>query len=223
MMTDFVFFTSACPGIGKSTSARMTAQALSLSGSRVALVDACPAQQSQANFLAIATGRPAYSLHALPDDEGFIPQCHALLFRLNGDFDAVIVDCDHANRREWSDPETFAGAVMRPFVERYGARIVMPVPAGGFALEDSMMLLEDLSAVGHVLPVPQITRNGESFKETWKKLSMRVRCGAENEWMEESMGMISKGAIGYPRGKEPQWLEEAAAFCGGKPEDFGLF
>jgi hypothetical protein len=215
MMTDFVFFTSACPGIGKSTSARMTAQALSLSGSRVALVDACPAQQSQANFLAIATGRPAYSLYALPDDEGFIPQCHSLLYRLGGDFDAVIVDCDHANRREWDDPETFARAIMRPFVERYGARIVMSSPVGGYALEDTIALLDAIARPGQTMAIAQLTRSEESAARLEEMLAARTRDCVACRWDMAGMDMISGGSIGYPKGMEPEWLKRVAAFCAG--------
>lgn len=242
------FFTGGSGGLGKSSSARAVAEALGRTRLRTVLVDGNPGQQSQRAFLALGdsagleraavkglkaawirpgAGGTGASFALLPGPlEPRAPGINDLygssLVALRGACDIVIVDADRVDGSTWNDPATFAGGVMRPFVQSGGARIVFKIGQTGSQLDDGLAALDAIRRPSQTLVVAQVPGVLKPHSDqSWERLLDGMGMwGGSDVWDEASAKMLDARRPGYDAGAEPDWLRRAAVFAGGRRDDF---
>ncbi|MBT1161850.1 hypothetical protein [Bifidobacterium sp. SO1] len=246
-----VFMTGGSGGIGKSTGARMLAHTLGLHGYRTCLVDGNAGQQSQRMFLRIpetkaleyartdgmmdALVKPletggAFALlcgpadtHSLTANDDYLEA----ILSLRSMCDMIIVDADRIDGRQWNDPHSFAGRVMRPMVFQAGARIIFRIGQTGSQLDDGLACLDAIRCPKITLAIGVAGVNVKPKPaHEWKDLlNGLAEYGGTDQWDDRSTLMLTPGegkrmSVGWPKGMEPDWLRRAAAWCGADPKRF---
>lgn len=240
MTAAILFATGGSGGIGKSNGARWTAQFLARLGMHVVLVDGNPGQQSQRAYLevpdsysledarlkglryALVPPRRIGTNYALlagpidPNGDGVIDDYFDAIAGCARMADAIVVDADRTDERQWNDPRTFSGGVMRPMVEQYGARILFRVGQTGSQLDDGLAALAAIARPEATLGIGVAADGVKPFaKAKWEDLLRDLaRFGGVDRWDQTTRRMIDRGEPGFEPGGEPQWLISSARWAG---------
>ncbi|MBT1164561.1 hypothetical protein [Bifidobacterium felsineum] len=241
-----LFVTGGSGGIGKSTSARMLAHALGNARYRTCLVDGNPGQQSQrvwsripeskaleyamVDGLMAALVKPAdthgmYALLAGPADPHSPMMAHDYvesLIGLRAMCQMIIVDADRIDGRQWDDPKSFAGGVMRPMVEQAGARILFRIGQSGSQTDDGLAALDAIRQPDVTLAVGVTGPGVRPWPDSrWRNmLDGLAEYGGVDAWDERSLDLVERHMAGWPKGGEPEWLTHACEWLGADGKRF---
>lgn len=224
--SNILFVTGGSGGIGKSTSARWVAHALRARTRRIILVDGNPGQQSQRAVLDIPDEYSLEAAHTRGLRHALVPPSqvdggYALLagpldpsgpYVMDDYADAiraaarmadwVVVDADRVDGRQWRDPKTFAGGIIRPMTQTGMARILYRVGVAGSQLDDGLAGLD-------AIRMPDVTRIVATGRGTPPKRLKPMfdgfgSWGGFDAWDDDSARLVDKP--GYQWGKEPAWM-----------------
>ncbi|RSX49844.1 hypothetical protein D2E22_0305 [Bifidobacterium castoris] len=236
------FVTGGSGGIGKSGNARMLAAALGGTGRHVVLVDGNAGQQSQrvwhrlgpermlenaqwldtldrAILMPRRTGQ-AYALLPGPADPlaaGMNDLYGAAILRLceTPGIDLVLVDADRIDPAQWEDRRTFAGHVIRPFMEAGLARMLFRIGQTGSQLEDGMRALGAVDDADMTCAVA-VAAAGLAHPRTdrdWARILAPVaRYAGTDRWDVSTLALQTPGSRLTP--PHTPWLCRQAAFLG---------
>lgn len=235
------FVTGGSGGLGKSGNARQLAALAGRQRLHTVLVDGNPGQQSQrawhrldadrmlenaqwddlkhAMVMPRELGQP-YALLPGPLDPrtpGLIGLYGRALIALSRDphIDLIVVDADRMDPAQWRSSHTFAGGVIRPFMQAGAGRILFRIGQTGSQLGDG---LKTLDAVG----MPELTitcaqapgtlANPRPDKDWKRMLDGLSRFAGTDQWTAQS---LTGQQPGQPQGTQcPAWLARQARFVG---------
>lgn len=236
------FVTGGSGGIGKSGNARMLAAALGATGRHVVLVDGNPGQQSQRAWHRIGadrmlenaqwldtlesaiimprhTGQP-YALLPGPADPlaaGMNDLYGTAIFRLRETpgIDLIVVDADRIDPTQWDDRRTFAGHVIRPFMETGLARMLFRIGQTGSQMEDGLRALDAVGMADRVCAVavaPATLTKARTDRDWARILEPVAQYAGTDRWDAATLGLQTPGVrLAPPHGP---WLCRQAAFMG---------
>lgn len=243
-MTAFV--SGGSGGVGKSFAARALAQTLGGHGYVTLLVDGNPGQQSQRAFLGVdgthgiedveivgamkSVIRPR-AIHATfgflpgpvaPHDPYLLDRYGDALTRLEGSCDFIIVDADRLDGTQWDDATTFAGGLIRPMMERAGARLVFRIGQSGSQLDDGMAALSAVARPDATVVTAQCAggRKPRRDREWRAMLDGLARYAGTDIWDADTARLVDEGHRGYEPGMEPDWLVRTAEWLGADKSRF---
>lgn len=235
-----VFILAGSGGVGKSSSARMLAQAAGLAGKRVTLVDGNPGQQSQRAYLdagdrhalelvfdmglpgALASPRDvdaAFAFLAGPADpyaDDVNDMYVEALTALRRYCDLIIVDADRTDPTLWADGRSFSGGVVRPMVGQDAARILFRIGQSGSQVDDGLAALDAINMPERTGVVAQCPVNVKPLPDRrWRDMLRGLgEWVGYDRWSQESLRMIERKQRGYTKGREPKWVVDALAWSG---------
>lgn len=238
--TATAFVTGGSGGVGKSFTARALAQALGSHGYVTLLVDGNPGQQSQRAFLGVdwsrgiedvgisgamsSVLRPREVKAAFgflpgpmaPQDPDLLDRYGDALVRLEGSCDFIIVDSDRLDGTQWDDPDTFAGGLIRPLVEKAGARLVFRVGQSGSQLDDGMAALSAVGMPERTIVAAQCAGGRKPRPDRqWRDMLDGLAAYAGTDvWTGESARIVDTGLRGFEPDSEPDWLVRTAVWLG---------
>lgn len=244
--TATAFVTGGSGGVGKSFTARALAQALGSHGYVTLLVDGNPGQQSQRAFLGVdwsrgiedvgisgamsSVLRPREVKAAFgflpgpmaPQDPDLLDRYGDALVRLEGSCDFIIVDSDRLDGTQWDDPDTFAGGLIRPLVEKAGARLVFRVGQSGSQLDDGMAALSAVGMPERTIVAAQCAGGRKPRPDRqWRDMLDGLAAYAGTDvWTGESARIVDTGLRGFEPGSEPDWLVRTAVWLGADKSRF---
>lgn len=242
MQASIIFVTGGTGGVGKSSCARMLAQACALAGAKTVLVDGNPGQQSQRVFLDVrddqgledvrfssvmdAVLRPSEVNARFAFLPGPLDPFHPrtidrygeALVALRPNCRLIIVDADRTDPRQWDDQTTFSGGIMRPFLASGQARLVFRIGQTGSQLDDGLAALDAIRMPGQTLAISQVPQGLKPKPaRQWRQLlDGLAQYGGADQWDQASLRLIDTGRRGWPKGREPAWLKNAMRFSLGQ-------
>lgn len=233
MTTSIVFCTGGSGGLGKSTGSRWLAHTAAQTGAHVVLVDGNPGQQSQRMFLNIPDTynlesarleglrralvppkrlNQRYAMLAGPSDphdpDMSADYLDAILAICGMDVQLIVVDADRIDERQWDDPDSFPGGVIRPLVDQHDARICFRIGQTGSQLDDGLAALSAIDRAARTLAIGVTPLSARPLPSNrWRDMTDGLaRFGGVDQWTTESARMIDDRKPGWPAGREPTWL-----------------
>lgn len=233
------FFMAGSGGLGVSATCRAAANSLGLHGLQTILVDAAPRRQDQRRFHGIGDRRgletaavrgiahtiimppelgTAYALLPGPNQPG-APGVNDLygesLWSLMGSADAIVADAGTVTATDWDDPHSFAGNVIRPYLDQNRARIVCTIGQERVPQAAGLDLLAAISRRDRIAVVGQCGIQDKPIADRdWVEplTELADRFAGTDRWTVEARDLIDKGQSGTPSGDEPKWLKRICTF-----------
>lgn len=245
MKAPLMFITGGSGGLGKSFTARALAHALGARNHRTVLVDGNPGQQSQRAYLnisrthaleAVTRDNPLQGLVLPPDTHGafaLLPgpampgpdtlnQYGLAISLLRDAVDYVIVDADRTDATLWTNPHSFPGAIMRPFLTQTDALCCFRLGQTGSQLGDGLAALNAIQLPDQCHAIGQVAAGVHAQPEHWWKQCVKDLAIFDgiDQWDTTSTRILEHHKPGYPVGQEPDWLRRLALALHANPTEW---